>query len=571
VISLSPGLVIGKNFQLDRLIARGGMGSVWSAFNTQLETPVAVKFMSPSAMSSPEMVGRFLREAKAAAQLRSPHVVQIFEHGVHEGLPYIAMELLEGEDLGKRISGRGRLSLAETADVVAQVCKALRRAHEAGIVHRDLKPANVFLARHDDDEIVKVLDFGIAKSLVPSGDGEEATQTGTLVGTPHYMSPEQARRSKDIDSRSDLWSLGVIAFRALTGKLPFIGDDMINVLVKVCTDPIPLPSSFVPELGPDVDAFFERALSRDLAGRFQTARELSDAFADLVGRQMAYSEISLEAYVPAPPSSRSAARTSQPFARPITIPTPPSRSAARASQPFARPITAPAPPSRSAARASQPTAQPITAPAPPSRPGAPLEREEAATVPLGGPFQAGAPPLPFPVPARAAQPPPPPIFGAPMASPSFPPAFASGGTITHANTETPLPVAFAPPSRSRIGLVLGGAGALLLLILVAGLWGTSEGEHASAPPSASPAAPATGSEPAAAATPAATGPSPEIPASASPSPSVSAKPAPSLPHTGDVLAAEPRATSLVKSPIPTARPTGAAPKATGAIGGAPKF
>ena len=300
---LSPGLLIAKKFRLDREIARGGMGSVWAAFNSQLETPIAVKFMSPEGVGSPELVARFQREAKAAAQIRSPNVVQIFEHGMHLGLPFIVMELLEGEDLGARLRRSERLSLPQVGEIVTQVCKALRRAHEMGIVHRDLKPANVFLARHDDEEIVKVLDFGIAKSLAASGENDEAsTQTGTLVGTPHYMSPEQAQRSKLIDARSDLWSLGVIAFRALTGRVPFKGDDMINVLVKVCTEAPPVPSSLAPELGPEVDAFFARALSRELDGRFQSAREMADAFSTLLGRRSLASEISVPPLSVPPPS-----------------------------------------------------------------------------------------------------------------------------------------------------------------------------------------------------------------------------------------------------------------------------
>ena len=281
-VSIEVGTLVAGKFRLERPLAQGGMGSVWVAFNTQLEVPVAVKFMAPAMVQSTELVARFEREAKAAAQLRNPHVVQIFEHGVDRGIPFIAMELLEGEDLTARLKKRGRLPVGETARILGDVCKALRKAHEMGIVHRDLKPANVFLSRHEEYEVVKVLDFGIAKAKNAAGDGE--TKTGALVGSPHYMAPEQARRTnKAVDHRSDLWAVGVIAFRCLTGQLPFAGDDLIDVLVRVCTTAPPTPSSLAPDLGPEVDRFFERALSRDPEGRFQSAKELADALNRLAG------------------------------------------------------------------------------------------------------------------------------------------------------------------------------------------------------------------------------------------------------------------------------------------------
>jgi serine/threonine-protein kinase len=276
--------VIADKYRLDRALAAGGMGSVWSAWNTHLDVPVAIKFMAPAFAGSPELVARFEREARAAAQIRSPHVVQIFEHGVDDGLPFIVMELLEGEDLGTRMRRVGRLSLEETTLVVQGVCRALRRAHGMGIVHRDLKPANVFLAEGDDEDetIVKVLDFGVVKSLgesVKSG----VTRTGELIGTPHYMSPEQARSTKTVDHRSDLWSLGVIAYRALTASLPFPEQEGIEMLLRVCTEPAPPPSKYAPDLDHDVDRFFARALAINPDERFQSAREMADEMSKLAG------------------------------------------------------------------------------------------------------------------------------------------------------------------------------------------------------------------------------------------------------------------------------------------------
>lgn len=272
---LVPGEMFAGKFRLERQLASGGMGFVWRAWDTQLEIPVAIKVMADAMVDSPGYVARFQLEAKAAAQIRSPHVVNIYEHGVHERLPYIVMELLEGETLNDRLRRQRRLSLPATARILRDICKALHRAHELGIVHRDLKPANVFLARDVDDDIVKVLDFGIAK-LTQGGGGGFVTATGELMGTPHYMSPEHIQASKHVDHRADLWSLGIIAFRALTGHLPYNGG-IYEVTSQILTGPVPVASALAPDLPPAVDAFFARALARDIRDRFQSARELSEA------------------------------------------------------------------------------------------------------------------------------------------------------------------------------------------------------------------------------------------------------------------------------------------------------
>jgi serine/threonine-protein kinase len=279
---MHEGSIIAGKYRLERVLARGGMGAVWMARHLQLGMAVAIKFMDPTFADLAEGRSRFEREAKAAALIQSPNVVQIHDYGVEEGTPYIAMELLTGEDLGSRLRRERRLPIRVTASLVTQVCKALRKAHEAGVIHRDLKPANVFLVRGDDDEVVKVLDFGIAK-ITGVGAAEDATKTGVVLGSVHYMSPEQARGTKEIDARSDLWSLAVIAYRALTAHFPFPGDQLGDVIVKICTDPIPLPSQYLPELGGEVDRFFKRALARIPDERFQNAREFAAAFAELAG------------------------------------------------------------------------------------------------------------------------------------------------------------------------------------------------------------------------------------------------------------------------------------------------
>jgi len=289
------------------------MGCVWRAEHRTLHTPVAVKLLTPGTQDDADLLARFSREAQAAASLRSPNVVQILDHGVDNGVPYIAMEYLEGETLGARLRRLGKLSPAETASVLTGVVRAMARAHRVGIVHRDLKPDNIFLARDEESgiEIVKVLDFGIAKLVdhevrlgpastkpepgraargVAEGDppahadpsaGGGSTRTGVMLGTPCYVSPEQARALKDIDARTDLWSFAVIAFECLLGRRPFDGDVLAVLMIQICVDPIPRPSSVgpVPE---GFDSWFERATQREPADRFQNVRDLTAGLAALL-------------------------------------------------------------------------------------------------------------------------------------------------------------------------------------------------------------------------------------------------------------------------------------------------
>jgi serine/threonine-protein kinase len=335
--AIREGTVVAGKYQIERPLTRGGMGSIWVARHLKLDMPVAVKLMAPALAETVEGRARFEREARAAALIQSPNVAQIHDYGVEDGTPYIVMELLAGEDLGARLHRTRRLSIATIAAIFTQISKALRRAHELGVVHRDLKPANIFLARVDDDEIVKVLDFGIAK-LTGTGAAEEATATGLVLGSIHYMSPEQARGVREIDHRSDLWSLAVIAFRAIVGRLPFPGAQMGDVIIKICSEPIPRPSDLAPDLGPDVDAFFARALARDPADRWQTARELADALAHLAATTASLTMSS----APTTATSSGAPTVSQHFATPgFATPAPSIHLDPRASPPVL--IAAPSP------------------------------------------------------------------------------------------------------------------------------------------------------------------------------------------------------------------------------------
>lgn len=272
------GRVLAGRFRLVEILGRGGMGSVWRARHLELDTDVAVKLMDPNLTTNEEGLARFRREAQAAASLKSPHVVQVFDYGIDGDTPYIAMELLQGESLAKRIERLRRLPIKTTAALLSQVARALGKAHDAGIVHRDLKPENIFLVTDDDSEIAKVLDFGIAKQtgadkLMP---GALQTQTGAMLGTPYYMSPEQAAGKRNIDHRTDIWSFGVIACECLTGRRLFDSDSLGGLVLAICTEPIP-PSSELGPLPPGFEEWLSRCVNRDCQARFQAIREAAAA------------------------------------------------------------------------------------------------------------------------------------------------------------------------------------------------------------------------------------------------------------------------------------------------------
>jgi eukaryotic-like serine/threonine-protein kinase len=278
--------VVADRYRLQHEMARGGMGTVWLARDVKLGRNVAVKVMSRDLADIPDATQRFEREARAAAQLRSNHIVEVYDYGIQEGLPFIVMELLEGENLGQRIKRLGRMALEDTAGLVLQICRGLNSAHAAGLVHRDLKPSNIFLALRDGGEVVKLLDFGVVKATDIEGvTPEEATLSGMLLGTPQYMSPEQARATRELDQRSDLWSIGVIIFRLLTGHNPFKGESVGDVVLKICSDALPQITDINPSLPLALNPFFVRAFARDPDARFQTADELAASFLEIVTTQ----------------------------------------------------------------------------------------------------------------------------------------------------------------------------------------------------------------------------------------------------------------------------------------------
>lgn len=275
-MELRPGLLVGKNVRLLRPLGEGGMGSVWVAEHLTLQTEVAVKLVLSQLSKDEQTVKRFTTEATAAAQIKSPHVVQVFDHGIWNGLPYIVMELLEGEDLEGRIARLGKIPLEDMAVILKQCSKALMQAHTLGIVHRDIKPANIYLIAQGDGEIfVKLLDFGIAKRT--AGENFAKTATGALIGTPFYMSPEQVMEDRSIDFHADLWALSVVAYEGLTGKVPFNGASLGAICVAVNSCVYAPASQLNPALPPDVDRWFAKAFARDPNQRFGSVKEMADA------------------------------------------------------------------------------------------------------------------------------------------------------------------------------------------------------------------------------------------------------------------------------------------------------
>jgi eukaryotic-like serine/threonine-protein kinase len=279
LVTLTPGSMLTDNLLLERELGSGGMGAVWLAKNCALGSMVAVKVLRSGGHGlSDEVRRRFEQEARGLAQIDHPHVVKLFDYGITlDGEPFIVMELLRGEDLGQRIARIGRLALADAVTIVAQMCRALGRAHQLGVVHRDVKPANVFLLESDGEPFVKVLDFGVAKFA--DVGALDLTKTGAMVGTPYFMSPEQLLDPRRVDWRSDLWAVAVVAYVCLTGKLPFEGETIAALGVSVASGRCTPPCALRPDLPPAIDAWMDRALKQRVDERFQSARELAEALA----------------------------------------------------------------------------------------------------------------------------------------------------------------------------------------------------------------------------------------------------------------------------------------------------
>lgn len=277
---ISPGTVLADKYRVEKVLGVGGMGMVVAAHHMHLDERVAIKLLLPEMLSNADAVVRFAREARAAIKIKNEHVVRVMDVcTLPTGAPMMVMEYLDGDDLSALIQRHGCLPLPQVAEFVLQACEAIAEAHSLGIVHRDLKPGNLFIThRNDGSPCVKVLDFGISKVTTP-GRGFDMTSTQSVMGSPLYMSPEQMSSSKHVDARTDIWAIGIILHEALTGKPPFEGESITQLVASVLTTSPAPAHTLRPDLPPGVDPVILRCLEKDPNQRFRSVRELADALA----------------------------------------------------------------------------------------------------------------------------------------------------------------------------------------------------------------------------------------------------------------------------------------------------
>ena len=319
-ILVKPGEILAGKYLVERVLGVGGMGVVVAATHTQLDKKVAIKFLLPSMVTNRDVVERFQREARAAAKIRSEHVVRVSDVGtLADGVPYIVMEFLEGRDLGELLGRRGVLPIPLAVDYVLEACEALAEAHAAGIVHRDLKPANLFLARTaDDTEMVKVLDFGISKHLSQEAglhSNPSLTKTTDVFGSPTYMSPEQLKASRDVDYRADIWALGVILFEILAGKPPFGGGTVAEIFGAILHQPAPRLREQRKDAPAELERVLLQCLEKDASKRIQNVADLADALMPFGSDAARESTARVSRVLRAGPQSRVGNRPSQGGAR----------------------------------------------------------------------------------------------------------------------------------------------------------------------------------------------------------------------------------------------------------------
>jgi len=280
---VQTGDVLAGKYRVERVLGMGGMGVVVAAMHMELERRVALKFLLPSALANAVAVGRFAQEARAVVRLKSEHVARVIDVGrLENGAPFIVMEYLDGTDLGTLLETRGRLPVHEAVDYMLQACEAVAEAHALGIIHRDLKPRNLFVTTGvDGHPMVKVLDFGISKftgaSVSQSLQQMSLTKTNDIMGSPMYMSPEQLRSSRRVDERSDVWSLGVILYECLTGKVPFEADSVTELCAMLLQDAHKPVCELRADVPLGVTAAIDRCLQKHPEGRFLTVADLAAA------------------------------------------------------------------------------------------------------------------------------------------------------------------------------------------------------------------------------------------------------------------------------------------------------
>lgn len=302
------GSLVSNRYRILDVIGAGGMAFVLSARDQENDRIVALKILRAELAQFDVAKARFLREAGAAARIKSEYVAEVFDVGqTDEGLAFIVMEYLEGQTLEELMYERGALPVQEAVDFVLEALEALAHAHALGVVHRDIKPSNLFIARSPDGSLrVKILDFGISKANPLVSARRQLTIKNALLGSPAYMSPEQARSSTDVDQRTDLWSLGVILYELLAAKPPFEGETPVRLIVSISSNP-PLPlRRFRPDVSEELEAVVLRCLERDLDRRFASAAELAHALAPFASERTKdlpeqIAKVSLEAFEPVAP------------------------------------------------------------------------------------------------------------------------------------------------------------------------------------------------------------------------------------------------------------------------------
>jgi serine/threonine protein kinase len=280
---ITEGRVLAGKYRVERVLGQGGMGVVVAAHHIHLDEKVAIKFLLPEAVTSAEVVGRFVREARAAVRIKSEHVARVSDVGTLEGgEPYMVMEFLDGSDLAVWLQQRGALPVEQAVEFILQASEAIAEAHALGIVHRDLKPANLFVVRRADGLLsIKVLDFGISKVTGPAGSADaNMTRTNAVMGSPLYMPPEQMAASRNVDARADIWALGVILYELLTGRAPFSGETLPEVCMKIATEPPPPIRSLRPDIPPEVEAVILRCVEKDRGRRYANIAAFAHALVD---------------------------------------------------------------------------------------------------------------------------------------------------------------------------------------------------------------------------------------------------------------------------------------------------
>jgi serine/threonine-protein kinase len=437
---LAPGTIIEEKFRLDRVIASGGMGVVFAATHTALGRAVAVKILKRELADDARAAARLLAEARAAAALKSPYIADVIDVGMHDSVPFIVMELLVGRTSYDIVRIDGPMTVERACDLLIQACHALGEAHRRGVIHRDVKPSNLFVTQVDERERLKVIDFGISKRF----DAGQETTTGTFLGSPSFMSPEQVRSARDVDGRSDIWSLGVVLYFLLTGKRPFEAESLLEQMTLIVHEP-------APHVAGEIDEVFQRCLMKDPEERFATTADLARALAKFASPKMR--DLAAKVPVGAPPMRSGPSSRSRPAAPPPPPEEPTAPATARPSQLETLAASTPRPRRRAAALVwigvgigaalgaamigvSSRRATPATtaAPAPAPAPSAAATPEpSAAPAPLvaSTPADSAAPPTPRaharPRPHASPAPVPPPTTAAPPpARAPDPPTVKSG-------------------------------------------------------------------------------------------------------------------------------------------------